>query len=133
MKATRLLLATALLAGAAFAAHTAIAQPGGLRRTDLVHQDLGVADHETIQARVDFPIGATAPAHRHPGEEIAHVLEGTLEYRIDDGAPIVLQAGQSVFIPAGAKHSARNVGTGAASELATYFLEKGKPLAVLAP
>jgi hypothetical protein len=37
-----------------------------------------------------------------------------------------------LFIPAGAVHSARNVGTGPGTELATYLLEKGKPSFVLA-
>jgi hypothetical protein len=35
-----------------------------------------------------------------------------------------------LFIPAGATHSARNVGTDNAAELATYIVEKGKPLVV---
>ena len=31
-------------------------------------------------------------------------------------------------VPAGTIHSARNVGSGRAAELATYVVEKGKPL-----
>jgi hypothetical protein len=34
-------------------------------------------------------------------------------------------------VPAGAVHSVRNVASGSAAELATYVVEKGKPL--LAP
>ena len=33
-----------------------------------------------------------------------------------------------LFVPAGAVHAARNVGKDPAAELATYVLEKGKPL-----
>jgi len=33
-----------------------------------------------------------------------------------------------LFIPAGTVHSARNVGSVNAAELATYIVEKGKPL-----
>jgi quercetin dioxygenase-like cupin family protein len=36
--------------------------------------------------------------------------------------------GAVLFIPAGTIHSARNVGTGRAAELAMYIVEKGKPL-----
>ena len=36
------------------------------------------------------------------------------------------------FIPAGTIHSARNAGSGDAVELATYIVEKGRPLPVLA-
>jgi hypothetical protein len=34
------------------------------------------------------------------------------------------------LIPAGAIHAAKNVGSGNAAELATYIVEKGKPLVV---
>jgi len=44
---------------------------------------------------------------------------------------VTLGPGEVHFIPAGAIHSARNVGTGVAAELATYIVEKGKPLVVL--
>jgi len=44
--------------------------------------------------------------------------------------PIVLKAGDVLFIPAGAFHEVRNVGPGNAAELGTYFVEKGKPLLV---
>jgi quercetin dioxygenase-like cupin family protein len=41
-----------------------------------------------------------------------------------------VRAGDVLFVPYGAVHSARNVGEGPAAELATYVLEKGKPLTV---
>ncbi len=104
------------------------AQLAGVGRADLLQEDSSVPGRELVQVRVDFPHGVTAGRHSHPGEEIAFVLEGTLEYRIDGQPPVTLQAGQSFFIPAGAIHSARNVGSGASKELATYLVEKGKPL-----
>ena len=42
--------------------------------------------------------------------------------------PVTLKAGDGLFIPAGTIHAARNVGLGRAAELATYIVEKGKPL-----
>jgi oxalate decarboxylase/phosphoglucose isomerase-like protein (cupin superfamily) len=45
---------------------------------------------------------------------------------------IGLGAGDVLFIPAGMFHSAKNVGRGHASELATYIVDKGKPLVVVA-
>jgi quercetin dioxygenase-like cupin family protein len=41
---------------------------------------------------------------------------------------VTLNTGDVLFIPAGAIHAVRNVGSGEASELATYIVEKGKPL-----
>src|SRR5262249_53135915 len=100
-------------------------------RTDLQRHDLSIAGWETIQARVDIAQGALAPKHTHPGEEIIYVLRGTLEYDVAGKPPATLKAGEVLFIPAGVAHSAKNVGTGTASELATYVVEKGKPLITL--
>jgi mannose-6-phosphate isomerase-like protein (cupin superfamily) len=72
------------------------------------------------------------PQHSHPGEEIIYVLEGVWEYQVEGKGPMKLKAGEILFIPAGVKHGAKNVGSGKGSELATYIVEKGKPLVVLA-
>jgi quercetin dioxygenase-like cupin family protein len=44
-----------------------------------------------------------------------------------------LNPGGVLFIPAGAVHAVRNVGSSPASELATYVVEKGQPLVTLMP
>ena len=49
-----------------------------------------------------------------------------------DKPPVTLKAGDVLFIPAGTPHSARNVGSGKGAELATYIVEKSKPLLTLA-
>lgn len=110
---------------------SASAQQPGVRRTDLQRHDLSVPGREAIQVRVDIDPGVTAPAHKHPGEEIIYVLEGTMEYDVEGKAPVTLKTGDVLFIPAGVVHSAKNVGTGNAGELATYVVEKGKPLVVV--
>ena len=66
--------------------------------------------------------------HSHPGEEIAYVIEGSLEYQLEGKPPVTLKAGETLFIPAGTIHSAKNVGSVNAAELATYIVEKGKSL-----
>jgi quercetin dioxygenase-like cupin family protein len=68
------------------------------------------------------------PRHTHPGEEIIYVLEGTLEYEIEGQPRATVRPGDVLFVPAGAIHSARNLGSGNGAELATYIVEKGKPL-----
>jgi quercetin dioxygenase-like cupin family protein len=104
-------------------------RPAGTTRTDLQRHDLSTAGHEVFQARVDFAPGASFPRHTHPGEEIIYVLDGTLEYEVA-GKPAILKAGDVLFVPKGTVHAARNVGSKPAAELATYVLEKGKPLTV---
>jgi quercetin dioxygenase-like cupin family protein len=105
-----------------------VQQAPGLWRTDLQQQDLSVPGREVIQARVD--LGPTAPSvkHTHPGEEIIYVLEGSLEYQVDGQPTRTYNAGDALTVPAGVIHAVRNVGSGNAAELATYVVEKGKPL-----
>ena len=100
----------------------------GITRTDLQQQELSIPGREVIQTQVDFAPGARVPNHRHPGDEIVYVLSGTLEYRIEGQTIQIVRAGEVLFIPRGAVHSAVNVGVEGASELATYIVEKGKPL-----
>lgn len=106
----------------------ASAQQVTTTRTVLQQHDLSVAGREVVQARIDFAPGVFAPPHTHFGEEIIYVLSGELEYRVGDGAPVTLHAGDVLFVPDGAVHSARNVGQGPASELGTFIVEKGRPL-----
>jgi quercetin dioxygenase-like cupin family protein len=110
---------------------TALAQQPGIKRTELQRHNLSTPRHETVQARIDFAPGAAFGKHTHPGEEIIYVLEGTLQYQIAGKAPVTLKAGEVLFIPAGTVHSAKNTGDTEAQELATYVVEKGKPLVVL--
>jgi quercetin dioxygenase-like cupin family protein len=121
-----------LIAVSGLALSVAQSQQPGIKRTDLLRHELSVPGREAIQVRVDFAPGVAFPAHSHPGEEIAYVIEGELEYRLEGKPPVTLKAGEALFIPAGAVHAAKNVGSVNAAELATYLVEKDKPLVVLA-
>ena len=56
---------------------------------------------------------------------------GSLEYEVEGTPPVTLKAGDVFFVPVGTIHAARNVDSGTAAELATYVVEKGKPLVTL--
>src|SRR4029078_10508355 len=120
-------IATALIVAGVLTLHETHAQQG-VKRTDLQQHDLSIPGREVVQVRVDIAPGVLAPDHSHPGEEIVYVVEGTLEDRLEVKPPVTLKAGEVLFIPAGTVHSARNVGSVNAAELATYIVEKGKPL-----
>jgi len=122
-----MMLATGLAAGTG----TGTALGAGTRRTDLQRHDLSAPGREVVQVRVDFDPGYASPRHTHPGEEIIYVIEGTLEYQIEGQPPVTVKAGDVVFVPAGAIHLAKNVGSGNGAELATYVVERGKPLITL--
>src|SRR6185369_8192699 len=132
MKAAQVMAIVVLIVGSGLAVQLVRAQQPGTKRTDLQQHDLSIPGREAVQVRVDFDPGYIAPRHTHFGEEIIYVLEGTLQYWIGDKPPVTVKPGDVLFVLAGVVHSAKNVGTGNGAELATYFVEKGKPLVSLA-
>jgi quercetin dioxygenase-like cupin family protein len=128
MKTYRFIAAAMLVAVGGVATQVALAQ-SGIGRTEVQRHDLPQAGREVVQVRVDFAPGAAFGDHTHPGEEVAYVLEGTLVYELE-GKTIALNAGESLYIPAGAVHAAKNVSNQPAAELATYIVDKGKPIVV---
>jgi quercetin dioxygenase-like cupin family protein len=128
MKTKGIIAVAVLIAGSGLALHVARAQPPEIQRTELQRHDLGIPGREVVQVRVEFGPGVEFGRHTHPGEEIINVLEGTFEYQVEGRPPVRLGVGGVLFIPAGTIHAAKNVGNGNAAELATYIVEKGKPL-----
>ena len=102
-------------------------RPAGTARVDLQRHDLSIPGREVLQVLVSFAPGSSFPRHKHPGEEIIYVTQGTLEYEVA-GKWVTVKAGEVLFVPKGVVHAARNTGKEPAAELATYVLEKGKPL-----
>src|SRR5829696_9559377 len=131
MKTTRIIAVAMLVVGSGLSLNVAQSQQPGVTRSDLLRHDLSVPGREVIQVRVDFAPGVGFPPHSHPGEEIAYVIEGLLEYQLEGKPPVTLKAGEALFIPAGTHHEVKNAGSGNAAELATYIVEKGKPLVTL--
>jgi quercetin dioxygenase-like cupin family protein len=131
VKMTRVMALAALIVAGVLMVHAARAQQqaatAGIKRTDLQRHDLSVPGLEAVQVRVDIDPGVAFPKHTHPGEEIM----GSLAYEIEGRPPMTLMAGDVLFIPAGTIHAAKNVRNETASELATYVVEKGKPLLTL--
>ena len=131
MKTTMVLALGALIAGGGVTVAMTSAQQTGIKRTDLQRHDIGTTGREVIQVRVELAPGVSFGKHTHPGEEVIYMLEGTLEYEVEGRPPITLEAGDVLFIPARAVHAARNPGRTNGAELATYIVEKGKPLLTL--
>ena len=130
MKTIRIIALAVLIIGMGLEVQTTRAQHPGSKRTDLQRHDLSAPGREVVQVRVDFDPGYVAPKHTHFGEETIYVLEGTLEYQID-GKAVTVKPGDVLFVPAGTVHSVKNIGNGNGAELATYVVEKGKPLTLV--
>jgi quercetin dioxygenase-like cupin family protein len=124
--------AKAAVAGAVVIAAVAVlghAQQPGFTRKMLQDQNLSVPERHAVQALAEFVPGGTAGRHTHPGEELGYVVEGTLQLEVDGQPTRTLKAGDAFFVEAGKVHDARNIGSSPAKVLATYLVEKGKPVA----
>ena len=122
MKTTNLFILISI-----FASQLLLAQTPGFKRNPLQKNDLSAPGREAIQERVDFDSGVMSQRHRHPGEEMVYVIEGSLEYYLEGKPPKIVNKGEVIFIPAGTIHNAKNISKGTATALATYVVEKGKP------
>lgn len=125
---TSLCIATALFAACAGVALVAEAQAPGIKRTLLQRVDVG-DNREVILGLAEISPGGSTGRHTHFGVETGYVVEGTTSLEIEGEVPRLLKAGDSYQIAAGKVHDAKAVGDGASKVLATYVVEKGKPLA----
>jgi quercetin dioxygenase-like cupin family protein len=124
------------LIGASFAVLLVVggvsAQQTGFSRTVIQRGDLSTPGREVVSAIAEFQPGATVGPHTHPGEEAGYLLEGTLVFEQTGKPTVTLKAGETFFVPAGTVHDATNKGSSPTRVLATYIVEKGKPLATAA-
>jgi quercetin dioxygenase-like cupin family protein len=104
-------------------------QVGEIKRTVLMKQEiLSVPDHEGLLVQVEFAPGAREPKHTHPGDVFAYVEEGTLTQNLEGTPAVTVKPGETFFVPAGKVHWGENVGKTPVKVLATFVVEKGKPL-----
>lgn len=101
----------------------------GFKRTPVQQGDLSAPGREAVQAIAEIQPGAESGRHTHPGEEFGYVLEGTLTLELQGKPAATKKAGEGFIIPAGTVHNARNTSKAVAKVLATYIIEKGKPVA----
>ena len=131
-------LAAVLLAlgiGIGILVQSAFAQQpgGGIKRTILQRADEpGASNYEAVMAIAEIPPGGTSGRHRHPGIELAFVLQGSVVIERDGQPPVTVKAGEALKNEA-AVHNAKNIGKTPVKILAVYLVEKGKPMAEPVP
>jgi quercetin dioxygenase-like cupin family protein len=123
----RLLACVAVLTFAL--AGAALAQVGGpIKRTPLQKFDVPGTNYETVIGIAEIVPNVNIGKHTHPGPESGYVLEGSMTLLVDGQPPKELKVGESYQVPPGAAHDAKT-GAAGAKVIATYVVEKGKPLA----
>jgi len=127
MMNTKLFFAISLAVPLALGTQASRAQDG-VKRTDLQTHDLSIPGREVVQQMVELQPGTVVAKHTHPGEEVSVLLEGELILEVAGKSPVPMKAGQAFTVPRGAVHGVKSTGNAPAKLLATYIVEKGKPL-----
>jgi quercetin dioxygenase-like cupin family protein len=102
--------------------------PEPMKRTILERFDVPDSTYETVMMLVEIAPGVNSGLHTHPGFDAAYLLEGDLLV-LERGQPEKpIHPGQSWHVRPGIVHEVK-AGERTAKVLATYVVEKGKPLA----
>ena len=103
----------------------------GAKVTGLLTEPLATtpAATEGRMLTVEYPPGASTPAHHHDGTIFAYVVEGAVVTALDDGPEKRFEAGQGWYERPGQVHRvSRNASDTKPAKLLVVFLtEKGKP------
>jgi quercetin dioxygenase-like cupin family protein len=106
----------------------ALAQGPAVERKVLLQQDAPASGYQNVLVAVTIPAGGREGRHTHPGTAIVHVLEGALTLDHDGRPTTTYKAGETLFVEAGKVHEGINRGTSAVKAIASFVVEKGKPL-----
>lgn len=129
-------LALAGLTAPAFAQTTAPAAAPAtptFKRMELVKQMFPPEKYATWMYMVVVEPGGTVPRHTHPGIEMGYMLEGEATLAVEGQPDLNMKAESTYNVPPGVPHAAKNNGTKPAKLIATFVVEKDKPLASPAP
>jgi quercetin dioxygenase-like cupin family protein len=81
-------------------------KPGPKLETLMKTQLEGVDGTEVIVSRVSIPANTSLPKHRHPGEEFAYILKGSVVLWQEGKDEIVAKQGDVVKVPLKQVHTA---------------------------
>ena len=106
----------------------AIAQQPTIQRKVLLMQDLPIPGYQAVMAAVEIPAGGREGRHTHPGAVVVYIQEGTITFDHEGKPTMTYKAGDSFYIEPGKIHEGINNGTSPVKAVATFVVEKGKPL-----
>ena len=110
-----------------------ISQQPTIQRKVLLTQDLPIPGYQAVMAAVEIPAGGREGRHTHPGAVVVYIQEGTITFDHEGKPTMTYKAGDSFYIEPGKIHEGINNGTSPVKAVATFVVEKGKPLTSPAP
>ena len=99
-----------------------------VQRRVLLTQDLQIPNYQTVLVEVTIPSGGREGRHTHPGSVVVFVQEGQMTIDQEGIASKTYMPGESFFIPAGKVHEGINNGNSRVRAIASFVVEKGKPM-----
>jgi quercetin dioxygenase-like cupin family protein len=121
-------LAVALCAALVLSPASFLQAQTGVERKVLLQQDLNIPGYETVLAAVGIAVGGREGKHTHAGTALVYVEEGELTLE-QQGLPTrTYKAGDSFLVKPGQVHEGINGGKTPVKAVATFIVEKGKPL-----
>ncbi len=127
------LAALAALAAGGLAQPAAAQQPTAIQRIELAKQMFPPDKYATFIYMVVVQPGGVVARHTHPGIEMGYTLEGDAVLSVEGQPDLKMTPGVTYSVPPGAIHGAKNTGDKPIKIVATFVVEKDKPLATPAP
>jgi len=115
-----------VLIGAAFLSLSA--QQPTVTRKVLIQQDLTIPGYTAAMVAVEIPVGGREGRHTHPGTVMVLVQEGELTLDYEGKPTATYKAGQTFSVEPGKIHEGINKGKTPVRAIASFIVEKGKPL-----
>jgi quercetin dioxygenase-like cupin family protein len=107
-------------------------QSQNIKRTPLQKFDVPGTNYETVIGIAEIMPNVSIGRHTHPRPESGYMLAGDMVLMVQGQPDKTVKTGESYQVPVGAIHDAKT-GPQGAKVIATYVVEKGKPLASPAP
>jgi quercetin dioxygenase-like cupin family protein len=127
----KLVLCAVLAATAAVCVPAVAQQPEPLKRTVLQKTDFP-DKMSTIVVLIEIAPNFVVAKHTHPGLETGYVADGEVLLTLDGQGEKAVKAGESYTTPPAVPHVAKG-GPNGAKLIATFVVDKDKPLASPAP
>jgi quercetin dioxygenase-like cupin family protein len=104
------------------------AQQATVTRKVLIQQDLAIPGYTAAMVAVEIPVGGREGRHTHPGTVMVVVQEGELTLDYEGKPTATYKAGQTFSVEPGKIHEGINKGKALVRAIASFVVEKGKPL-----
>ena len=108
--------------------NSAAPQAPSVTRKVLMQKDLNIPGYTAALVSVEIPVGGREGKHTHPGTIMVYVEEGTLTLDYEGMPTKAYKAGETFSVEPGKIHEGINKGNTPIKALASFVVEKGKPL-----